>query len=207
MSSNVPSVVADRPMSRQVLRRTLERVDAAYRERCRLLAVGPLLYVGLERHEGEPCELGDGTPLAPGDWVGRLHFNNARAAEVEAASRPQAGIRFARLLRDSFAELAERARGEAPLRDVAVFEGVTWFRAHGMTVGFDAQPLPRGPRRWLLAMHFRLLIWAYAPVARGAAVLEVVPHRFRISRRALIESFGDVRSRSRRTAPEKDARP
>jgi hypothetical protein len=76
-----------------------------------------------------------------------------------------------------------------------------------MTVGFDAQPLPRGPRRWLLAMHFRLLIWAYAPVARGAAVLEVVPHRFRISRRALIESFGDVRSRSRRTAPEKDARP
>jgi YkoP domain len=176
--------------SRELLRRTLERVDAFYRERFQLAPVGPLLYVGLERHAGEPFALSDGTRLEPGAWIGRLHINNTRAAAVEADSRPQAGIRFGRLLRDSFSELAERARGEAPLREVAVFEGITWLRAHGGTVGFDAEPLPHGPRRWLLGAHFRLLIWAFAPVARGAAILDVEPHRFRITRRALIESFG-----------------
>ena len=184
--------------AREALRGVLERVDVFYRERLQLAPVGPLLYVGLERHEGESCAFGDGTRLEPGGWIGRLHFNNARAAAVEADSRPQAGIRFARLLRDSFAELAERARGEAPLREVAVFEGITWLRAHGGNVGFDAQPLPHGPRRWLLGAHFRLLIWAFAPVAPGSAMLEVRPHRFRITRQALIDSFGARRPRPAR---------
>jgi hypothetical protein len=184
------------PGARIALRHALERVDEFYRRRFELAPVGPLLYVGLERHAGEPCALHDGTRLEPGAWIGRLHFNNARAAEVEADNRPQAGIRFARLLRDSFAELAERSRTDTPLREVAVFEGITWLRAHGGTVGFDARPLPHGPRRWLLGAHFRLLIWAFAPVARGSAVLEVAPHRFRITRDALIASFG-----TRRRAP------
>ncbi|HET7203699.1 MAG TPA: hypothetical protein VFI92_10075 [Steroidobacteraceae bacterium] len=185
--------LANRRRTRQVLRRSLEHIDDWYRERFRLSPVGPLLYVGLERHEGAPFALGDGTRLEPGALIGRLHFNNARAAAVEADSRMQAGVRFARLLRDSFGELAERARGEALLREVVLFEGITWLRAHGGQVGFDAEPLPHGVRRWLLGAHFRLLIWAFAPVARGSAMLEVVPHRFRISRRALLESFGAAR--------------
>jgi hypothetical protein len=193
-----PAARTGAPAGRDVLRRVLERIDGAYRERCQLAPVGPLLYVGLTRHAGERCALGDGTTLDPGAWVGRLHFNNARAAAVEAESRPQAGIRFARLLRDSFAELAERARGEAHLRDVQVYEGVTWLRAHGGAVGFHATPLPQGPRRWLLTAHFRLLIWAFAPVAPVAAMLDVRPHRFRITRRALIDSFG--RDAARRAA-------
>jgi len=178
---------------RQALRRLFERVDHWYRERGNLSAVGPLLYLGLERHHGEACELPDGTRLEKGAWVGRLHFNNARAAAVEAGSRHQMGVRFARLLSDSFAALAERARGDLEALDVAVFEGITWLRPHGGTAGFDAQPLPHGPRRWLLSAHFRLLIWAFAPVGRGSAVLEVEPHRFRITRRALIEKFGAQR--------------
>ena len=182
---------------RRWLRRLLERVDRRYRERCNLSPVGPLLLLGLERHDGEPCELADGTRLERGAWVGRLHYNNARAAAVEAESRHQAGVRFARLLTDSFAELAERARGDLDTFDIAVFEGITWLRAHGSTAGFDAQPLPHGPRRWLLGAHFRLLIWAFAPVARGSAVLEVEPHRFRITRRALIEKFGARRGAQR----------
>ena len=189
------------PSARTVLRRALERVDEFYRRRLELAPVGPLLYVGLERHEGAPCALNDGTRLEPGAWIGRLHFNNARAAAVEADTRPQAGIRFARLLRDSFVELADRARGDTPLSEVAVFEGITWLRAHGGAVGFDAEPLPHGPQRWLLGAHFRLLIWAFAPVAPGAAVLEVAPHRFRITRDALIASFGARRRNARVVRP------
>ncbi len=175
---------------RGVLRRALEQLDARYRERMRLVPVGPLLYLGLARHEGAPCALPDGTRIEPGAWVGRLHFNNARAAAVQAGNRLQAGIRFARLLRESFAELALRTRDETRLRHVEVYEGVTWLRAHGRAVGFDAQPLPHGLRRWLLAAHFRLLIWAFAPVATRAAMSDVRPHRFRISRQALQASFG-----------------
>jgi hypothetical protein len=196
---NTPVTTPTALRARTVLRRALERVDEAYRRHFELAPVGPLLYVGLERHEGAPCALHDGTRLEPGAWIGRLHFNNARAAAVEADTRPQAGIRFGRLLRESFAELAERARGDTPLGKVEVFEGITWFRAHGDAVGFHAEPLPHGPRRWLLGAHFRLLIWAFAPVARGAALLEVAPHRFRITRDALIASFG-----TRRRGPRVD---
>lgn len=173
-----------------LLRATLERLDSRYRERLQLAPVGPLLYLGLARHEGEPCALADGTRIETGAWVGRLHFNNARAAAVEAETRPQAGIRFARLLRESFTELAQRAHDDVRLRPVQMFEGVTWLRAHGRGVGFDAQPLPHGLRRWLLSAHFRLLIWAFAPVATRAAIGAVSPHRFRITRRALQASFG-----------------
>lgn len=173
-----------------LLRAALERIDAHYRERMQLSPVGPLLYVGLARHDGIPWALPDGTRIERGAWIGRLHFNNARAAAVQAETRPQAGIRFARLLRDSFAELAQRAREDARLRQVQLFEGITWLRAHGRGVGFEAQPLPHGPRRWLMSAHFRLLIWAFAPVATRAAMGDVHPHRFRISQRALQASFG-----------------
>lgn len=186
---------AGRPRETSLLRAALERIDVHYRERMQLLPVGPLLYLGLARHEGETCALPDGTRIEPGAWVGRLHFNNARAAAVEAETRPQAGIRFARLLRDSFAELALRARDDARLRSVNLFEGITWLRAHGRGVGFDAQPLPHGPRRWLMSAHFRLLIWAFAPVATRAAMADVRPHRFRISRQALQASFGALRAK------------
>jgi len=191
---------------RQLLRGALERIDVLYRERRRLAPVGPLLYLGLERHGGVPCQFRDGTQLATGDLIGRLHFNNSRAAALEAESRLQAGVRFARLLRCSFAELAERARSEDAMREVSVYEGITWLRAHGGAVGFDAQPVPDGPRRWLLGAHFRLLIWAFAPVARAAAVRDVAPHHFRITRRALIDSFGARRpGRGRLDPPRADA--
>jgi hypothetical protein len=192
------------PTARHLLRGALERVDELYRDRRRLAPVGPLLYVGLERHDGDAFALRDGTRLERGALIGRLHINNARAASVDARNRPQAGIRFARLLRESFAELAERARSEASLSEVAMFEGVTWLRAHGGSVGFDAEPLPRGLWRWLLGAHFRLLILAFAPVAPGAAMLEVEPHRFRITRHALIESFGGTRPRAPRALPRLD---
>ncbi len=194
MSVPVPGQTAQAPL-RRWLRGTLLVVDEAYRRRHGLAPVGPMLYLGLTRHMGEACAFSDGTRLERGAWVGRLHFNNARAAAVNAEDRLQAGVRFARLLRDSFAELAMRVRAEAAWRDVEVFEGVTWLRAHGRAVGFDAVPLPDGPRRWLLGTHFRLLVWAFAPVAPVAAMLDVAPHRYRITRRALIASFGTVRAR------------
>ena len=130
VTGNLPAATAaeDGVTRRRLLRAALERVDSYYRDRLELRPVGPLLYLGLEQHTGEPCPLYDGTRLEPGGWIGRLHFNNTRAAMVQASGRLQAGVRFARLLRDSLAELADRARADAHMREVAVYEGITWLR-------------------------------------------------------------------------------
>lgn len=200
MTTPVPLIAGSGP-TRRWLRGVFERIDDRYRASRELAPVGPLLYVGLERHTGAPEVFADGTRLEHGSWVGSLHFNNARAASVEARHRLQAGVRFGRLLRESFAELAERARTEPRYAAVPVYEGVTWLRAHGATAGFDAKPLPPGPRCWLLGAHFRLLLWAFAPVAPGRAMLEVRPHLFRITRASLIESFGSGRHARRAGRP------
>ena len=192
--TSIPAVKAGSP-HRRFMRATLEKIDDYYRQQFELQPVGPLLYLGLEQHRGAACPLYDGTRLEPGSWIGRLHFNNTRAADLQASGRLQAGVRFARLLRDSLAELADSARHDAKMREVALYEGITWLRQHGAAVGFEAQPLPVGVRRWFLGVHFRLLIWTFAPAARKAAMADVVPSRFRITRPALIQHFGTRRAR------------
>lgn len=174
---------------RRAVRRLLEAIDALYRRRLGLTPVGPLLFVGVEPLQAPALELADGTRLPRGTPIGQLHFNNARAAAIPAANRLQNGVRFARLLRHSLAELAARARDDVALRDVMVYEGVTWFAPHGGAVGFESDLLPAGWRRRLLQAHFRLLLWAFSPTADRRALAEIAPRRFRISRDALIGNF------------------
>jgi hypothetical protein len=173
-------------IARRFVRSVLAAVDTLYRRALNLTPAGPLLFVGVEadRRGAEPEAKGRRAVR-----VGHLHFNNARAAEIPATSRLQNGVRFVRLLRQSLAELADLARDDASLRDVAVYEGVTWFAAHGATVGFESDVIPDGWRRRLLTAHFRLLVWAFSPTADRRALAEVVPRRFRISRDALIGNF------------------
>jgi hypothetical protein len=174
---------------RRMVRAALTRLDSRYRASLRLEAVGPALYVGLDRHRGREREFADGTRLAPDAVVGGLHFNNQWATGFDATGRLQAGVRFARLLRQSFSELAERAHTDGTLRDVVAYTGVTWFRPHGRAVGIESEPLPAGLRRRWLMVHYRLLIWAFAPVGRTEAIAEVDPRVFWITRRGLLENF------------------
>ena len=174
---------------RQLVRRLLAGIDALYRRAHGLQSVGPLLYVGVHEHRGTTIELTDGTRIDAGAVIGRLHFNNARASAVAVEGRLQAGVRFARLLRQSFAELAALVQGDQALANVQLFEGVTWFRPHGTAVGFQTEPVAPGLRKRWLTAYFRLLIWGFAPVAQSAAMSEVEPRVFRISRRALVAHF------------------
>ena len=96
-NTSIPAVNAGSP-HRRFMRATLEKIDDYYRQQFELRPVGPLLYLGLEQHRGAACPLYDGTRLEPGSWIGRLHFNNTRAADLQASGRLQAGVRFARLL-------------------------------------------------------------------------------------------------------------
>lgn len=174
--------------ARLFVRGILTSIDVGYRRAHELQPVGGLLHLGIARHRGTPLVLPDGTRVVEGAPVGQLHFDNARAAEVQADGRVQAGVRFARLLRDSLAELAARAQAEDGLRDVLLYEGITWFRPHGRAVGFVSEPLPPGLRRRWLATYFRLMVWSFAPVA-ARAMQPTRPRVFRISRSALIGNF------------------
>lgn len=181
---------------RLLARRILGRIDVGYRRTHELQPVGPLLHLGIARYRGATLLLPDGARILDGAPVGQLHFDNSRAAEVQAAGRLQAGVRFARLLRDSFAELAARAQTDDGIRELGLYEGVTWFQPHGREVGFVSEPLPSGLRKRWLAAYFRLMVWTFAPVAATAAAVEIEPRRFRISRAALIENFArEVRVR------------
>jgi YkoP-like protein len=168
-------------------------VDAVYRRTRQLRPVGSVLFVGVSRPASTQRHRNGKVP----ETIAHLHFDNARAAAVQANGRLQNGMRFGRLLRDSFAELAKHARDDAAYRDVAAFEGVTWFGSHGEAVGFQSEPLAEGWRRRWLSAHFRMLVWAFSPTGDTRALDEIAPRHFRITREALIASFADNRKRAR----------
>ena len=182
---------------RRLIRPGLEHFETLYRHALRLEAVGPVLLLGTGRHASAAIELPDGTRIERGAVIGRLHINNARIAALQASGRHDAGVRFARLLRESFATLAGLAYSSEPWMGVQLYEGLTWFGQHGRTVGFESQCVPSGLRRLYLSLHFKVLIWAFAPAARSEAMAGVEPRLFRITRRTLIKNFGSVEERSR----------
>jgi hypothetical protein len=175
---------------RRLAQACLIRVDATYRRRHRLKPVGPMLFVARARYPGPAMRFADGTQIAPGDAYGALHFDNSRIAALGEGSRLRTGVRFGRLLRQSFRYLADATREDPALRDVPVFHGVTWIREHGERVGFVSEPLPPGARRRLLAAHFRLLRWVFAPSLRTGTVDAPEPRMFWLTRADLLQNFG-----------------
>ena len=161
-------------------------VDAWYYRRYRLRTLGPVLYLGQARYRGPELRFEDGTLLRDNDPIGRLHFNNASIAALGEGSMQRVGFRFAKLMRESLRTLAEVAQSDPSLRDVRVFQGMTWLPAHGEVVGFVSTPMPKNWRTRLLARHFR---HADEGVRAGGA------H----SRTRAARSRGSIGSRARRS--------
>lgn len=181
---------------RQIARIVLGWTDKAYRRWHRLRAVGPMLLVASARYSGPAIRFADGTLLARGDEYGTLHFDNTRIAALGEGGRIRTGVRFARLLRDSLALLADATRDDPGLRSVQAFAGVTWIGDHGGQVGFVSEPLPAGLRRRLLGAHFRLLRWAFAPSLRSSTTDAPEPRMFWLTRGQLLANFGGIVARS-----------
>lgn len=165
------------------------RYDAVYR-RLRLRAIGPLLQVGCTRYRGPTRVFSDGTTLRPGDRVGSLHFDNARAAALHQADKPKlAALRFGRLLRTSLQSLAALALTDPDLRELGVYRSISWLRPHGRQFGFVVEPLDDGGlRSRLRRTHFRFILRAFLP---GQSLAAPTPHVFWLTRCQLLEHFGD----------------
>lgn len=184
---------------RRLVRGLLHGWDIVYHAMHRLLPVGPLLFVGRTRYRGPERQFADGTRLVPGDLIGTLHFNNARIAELDAATPNAIGLSFARLLFESLRALAQLSTRDPRLRDLPVFLGIGWLR-HGERLGFIFEPFPESPRRRYLAAHIRLLVWAFAPSERMAAEARPEPVITWLPRKTLLNRFGGERKHESRSS-------
>jgi hypothetical protein len=174
---------------RSATTRILSRIDAWYRRKYRLQPIGPVLLIGCEPYRGSARQFSDGTRLVESQRIGVMHFNNARIAGIGSGTRQRAGVRFARLFRQSLRDLALRAQSDANLKDVVVYHGVTWFKSHGGKVGFESEAITSGFKYWWLASYFRLLAWGFAPLSEKRQN-EYEPRKFWITRGELIKHFG-----------------
>jgi hypothetical protein len=170
-------------------RTLLTRIDHWYGHKYQLRPLGPVLLLGCEPYRGEPRKFADGTRLLPQQRIGVLHFNNQQIASLGVDTRHHAGVRFARLFRQSLHALAEHVQSDPALHDVSVYQGLTWFRAHGHKVGFVSEAIPTGVQHWLLTMYFRILTWGFSPVGKRHGD-QHEPRRFWITRNDLIKHFG-----------------
>lgn len=177
---------------RRSARVLLHAWDIGYHSLHRLLPVGPLLFVGRTRYRGPERQFADGTLLMPGELIGTLHFNNARIANLEAASPAAIGLKFARLLFESLRALAQLSARDPRFRNLPVYLGIGWLR-HGEQIGFIIEKFPGGWRRRYLTAHIRLLVWAFAPSAQTAAEARPEPVVTWLPRTSLLKRFGGER--------------
>lgn len=177
----------------RVARTILSWVDRWYYRRHRLRALGPVLFLGHARYRGPEIKFEDGTVLRDNDPIGRLHFNNASIAALGEGSMHRVGFRFAKLMRESLRQLAEVAHTDPSLRDIRVFQGVTWIPAHGQVVGFVSTPLPKSWKTRLLSGHFRLLSWVFAPSSKIRARTRAEPRLYWLTRETLARNVGKLK--------------
>lgn len=177
----------------RIARKMLGWVDGWYYRRNRLRTLGPVLFLGMDRYHGPELRFEDGTLLKDNDAIGKLHFNNASIAALGEGSMHRVGFRFAKLMRESLRQLNEAAGVDPALRDVKVFQGVTWIPAHGEVVGFVSTPMPRDWRTRLLTAHFRMLSWVFAPAARIRDRSDTEPRLYWLTRDALAKNVGKLK--------------
>lgn len=173
---------------RQAIQKALRQIDRRYQRAHRLQPVGPVLYVGRARYRGPVMQFADDTLLEPGEDVGMLHFNNERFTQIEGGSSRGTALGFARLMIQSLHDLARRARTDPRLCDLAVYHAVSWLPAHGQRIGFICAPYPEGLKKRWMTLHFKLLVWAFAP-ARDSRSAWPDPHYFWMTRKELLKRF------------------
>jgi hypothetical protein len=185
-------------MLRRCVRAVLAVVDRWYFKRYRLQVIGPVLFLGRAVYHGPEIRFADGTVLRERDVIGRLHFNNANIAALGEGSLHRVGLRFAKLMRESLRQLAQAAEQDPMLRDIQVFQGVTWIPSHGEVVGFVSTPMPPSWKTRLLVGHFRLLSWVFAPSARIRARASREPRLYWLTRTALASNLAKLKTESTR---------
>lgn len=163
--------------------------DRLYRRWYRLEPVGDIFHVGLERWRGAGCRLEDGTQVAPGSIVVRLHFDGQAlaAGSAGAVSAAGTGLRFARQFTAGCQALARRLSDDPEWAAVIALHGVSWVSPYvAERWGFESHRLADGPRTRLARWHMGNLLAAAGDRRRERPW----PVSLWISRRRLCRRYG-----------------
>lgn len=173
--------------------------DTGYRKWHRLTAIDDFVTVKKFRYRGRPRLLGDGSRIRRGDALLALHFNNRYLAAVQRErgrrSSRQAAMIFGCSIVQSMRHLHEALRDDPDFADVVAVYGITWFKTHGESIGFESYPLPEGWRKTLLRWHFRVLLKIVFPHLAARENQRLEPHEFWLSRRQLASTIVGETSR------------
>lgn len=167
-------------------------VDLAYRRWHRLEQVGGILYAGRTVWRGERRRLEDGTEVAPGDPILRLHLNSrlAAAAAAGAGSAAGSGLRFVRRFVPACRALAIRVSEDPVWREIVAVHAVGWISPYvGERWGFEFERLPGGLRTRLARWHMGNLLAAADSPDHRRGQPPPWPMAVWISRRRLFEQF------------------
>ncbi len=146
--------------------RWTESLDRWFERRFQIRPIGEggyIMRLGLMRYRGPRLEFQDGTVVAPGDLVGELHLDNARAAALHAQGR--AGLRFRREVLRVLLALARDLSARPEYRSLPAVCGASLFWAEATFVGFEHRQLPPFTR-WWLGWWERYLLARYHPAGR-----------------------------------------
>jgi MFS family permease len=136
-----------------------------------------VLGVRLTRYRGHPITLPDGTTIAKGDWVGELHFHNARVTELAAHSSP---LTLLHMIGEDLGALAAwvedntqreppgnaqpPANGRQPsIRNIKAIFGVTILSRPAPRLGFTRRDRPHTIHAWFERFFLRGLLAIYNP--------------------------------------------
>ncbi|MFQ5350098.1 MAG: hypothetical protein ACE5EG_06630 [Thermoanaerobaculia bacterium] len=169
-------------------------LDRAYRRWHRLERVGDIFHVGRETWRGAERRLEDGTALAPGDTVLRLHLDGALAAAESAGGESAAatGRRFARRFLPACRALARRLSDDPRWGDIVAVHTVSWVSPYvGEYWGFEAERLAGGLRNRVIRWHIGNLLAAAEGQDHRRGQPRPWPVALWISRRRLCERYLD----------------
>ena len=154
--------------------------------------MGGIFHVGLDRWRGATRRLEDGTRVAAGDAILRLHLDGAVAAAESTGgdSAAATGLRFARRFVPACQALARRLEEEAAWADVVAVHAISWISPYvGERWGFEAERLADGPRTRLVRWHMGNLLAATERQGHREGRPRPWPVELWMSRRRLRERY------------------
>jgi hypothetical protein len=165
--------------------------DRLWRRWNKVEKIDQLVSLSYGPHKGERRLMNDGSWIEPGDRLAMLHFN--RECFVQAGTSPRdyarSGLRFRKMLIESFTQLATRMTTEENLRDVKALYGISWLPPHGEKVGFMIERVPDSALNNLRKFYFRLLLKTFFPVLAERENGRLQPHAFWLTRQNLLKHF------------------
>jgi len=163
--------------------------DGVYHKFHRLYDIDDFISVKKCRYNGKPKTLADGTELKKGDDYLALHFNNGFLAAIQSQhglnSRRRVALAFGTAIVGSMQTLYNELQQNPDFKAIDVITGITWFKTHGEKIGFEAHPMPEGPRKAFLRLHFKILLWSLFPQLAARENKRLDPHQFWLTRQQL----------------------